>query len=193
MQQGQTILPGEAIALIEECEAGANTFDDGDRVRAAALGTAEIDRKARTASVATPVKMHVPDVGDTVVGTVAIVMSAMFAVAIRYVNGRPVTSNVECVCSTRESRRRMIALNGDVVALRIRSRINGTMHATIDEPELGVLFTKCRKCGLGVIAVRDGVKCADCGWFDERKLSSNFGSVDAAIGGGASGNGGAGA
>lgn len=181
---GHEIIPGEPIALIEECEAGPNTFDDGDRVRAAALGTAEIDRRARTASVATPVLMHVPSVGDKVVGTVAIVMSAMFAVAIRYVNGRPVTSNVECVCSTRDSRRKMIALNGDVVALRIRSRINGTMHATIDEADLGVLFTKCRKCGMGVITVRDGVKCADCGWFDERKISSDFGSVDAAIGGG---------
>lgn len=181
-EEGRTILPGEAIASIEEYEAGPNTFDDGDRVRAAAVGMAEIDRSERVARVATPVQMHVPDVGDTVVGTVAVVMSAMFAVAIRYVNGRAVTSNVECVCSTRDSRRRMIALNGDVVALRILSRINGTMHATIDEPELGVLFTKCRKCGMGVITVRDGVKCAECGWFDERKLSSNFGSDQAAIG-----------
>ena len=182
-QEGRRIIPGDSLALIEECEAGANTFDDGDRVRAAAVGTAEYSTRDRTAGVATPVQMHVPDIGDTVVGTVAIVMSSMFAVAIRYINGRPVTSNVECVCSTRDSRRRMVAMIGDVVALRILSRINGTIHATVDDPELGVLFTKCRMCGMGVIAVRDGVKCAECGWFDERNMSSNFGKAEAAISG----------
>ena len=33
-----TVLPGDQIASIEEYEAGYNTFDDGDMVRAAACG-----------------------------------------------------------------------------------------------------------------------------------------------------------
>ena len=62
------------------------------------------------------------------------------------------------------------------MALRILSHLNGTIHATIDESRLGVLFTKCRKCGCEVMPMRDAIKCRECSWIDERKLSSNFGS-----------------
>jgi len=66
----------------------------------------------------------------------------------------------------------------DLVKLKIIGQLNGAIHATIQDPELGVLFTKCRKCGGEVIQNRDSVKCKDCGWFDDRKLSSDFGKAD---------------
>ena len=51
-----------------------------------------------------------------------------------------------------------------------------TIHAVMNEPELGIIFTKCRKCvGKVVAKSSDAIKCTDCGWIDERKLSSNFG------------------
>ena len=61
---------------------------------------------------------------------------------------------------------------------KIISHINGTIHASIDSTDLGVLFTKCRKCFGTVVKMRDAVKCKDCGWIDDRKLSSNFGKMD---------------
>jgi len=39
---------------------------------------------------------------------------------------------------------------------------------------LGVLFTKCRKCGSEVKPLRDIIKCIECGWTDDRKLSNDF-------------------
>jgi exosome complex component CSL4 len=54
----------------------------------------------------------------------------------------------------------------------------GTIHSTIDSPELGVLFTKCRKCYGTVVKMRDAVKCNDCGWIDDRKLSLDFGKSE---------------
>jgi len=56
--------------------------------------------------------------------------------------------------------------------------LNGAIHATIQEPELGVLFTKCRICGMDVKPLRDIVKCVECGWTDDRKLSSDFLKTD---------------
>ncbi len=173
-------MPGDRIAYIEEYVPGRNTFDDGDAVRAAVVGSPVIDREQRTASIRDPKGLTVPDAGDTIVGTVAAVMSTMFAVAIKFINGRPITSGVECICSTRSMRRNaVVALPNDVVVLKIASHLNGAIHAKMDEPELGILFTKCRKCGLRVITSRDGVKCVECGWFDERKLSSAFGDARA--------------
>ncbi len=170
------IFPGDVISSIEEYEAGRNTFDDGSMVRAATVGRKHIDKVARVASISHPKLLSVPNQGDVIVGTVAAVMSSMIAISIDYINGKPTTSKVECVCSTRNIRRRNIALVGDIVALRILSHLNGTIHATIDESRLGVLFTKCRKCGCEVMPMRDAIKCRECSWIDERKLSSNFGS-----------------
>jgi len=66
----------------------------------------------------------------------------------------------------------------DIVCVRIISHLNGTIHAGIREPQLGVLFTKCKKCGAKVIQMRDAVKCTECSWIDERELSSDFGNSD---------------
>ena len=168
--------PGDKIASIEEYEAGYNTFDDGDMVRASTVGEKILDKTTRIARIKHPKMLSIPQVGDTVIGTVAAVMSSMIAVSIDYINEKPTTSKVECICSTRNIRRKNIALVKDIVTLKILNHLNGTIHATIDEPHLGVLFTKCRKCGGKVVPMRDAIKCTECSWIDERKLSSNFGN-----------------
>jgi len=170
--------PGDKIASIKKYEAGHNTFDDGDMVRAATVGQIDMDKTSRVANVNHPKLLSIPRVGDVIVGAVAAVMSSMIAVSIDYINGKPTTSKVECVCGTRNLRIRNVALVNDIVTLKIVSHINGTIHAAINEPELGILYTKCRKCGGKVVSMRDAIKCADCGWIDERKLSKNFGKYD---------------
>ena len=170
-----TTFPGDKIASIEEYEAGNNTFDDGDMVRAAAVGERYLDKTTRIASIKHPKLLSVPKAGDVIIGTVAAVMSSMIAVSIDYINGDATTSKVECICSTRNIRIRNVALVNDIVTLKIISHLNGTIHATISEPGLGILFTKCRKCGGKVVPMRDAIKCTDCSWIDERKLASNFG------------------
>jgi exosome complex component CSL4 len=161
------IFPGDKIASIEEYEAGNNAFDDGDMVRAATVGEKDIDKVSRTVNVKHPKLLSIPRVGDIIIGTVAAVMSSMIAVSIDYINGKPTTSKVECVCGTRNLRIRNVALVNDIVTLKILSHLNGTIHAS-----------KCRKCGGKVIPMRDAIKCTDCAWIDERKLSANFGNSD---------------
>ena len=173
-----TVLPGDKIASIEEYEAGYNTFDDGDMVRASTVGEKEMNKSTRIANIRHPKNISIPKVGDIIIGTVAAVMSSMIAVSIDYINGNPTVSKVECVCSTRNIRKKNIALVNDIVTLKIMSHLNGTIHAAIDEPHLGILFTKCRKCGGRVVPMRDAIKCTECSWIDERKLSSNFGNSD---------------
>lgn len=170
--------PGDKIASIEEFEAGNNTFDDGDMVRASTVGEKNLDKPTRIASIKHPKMLSIPQVGDIIIGTVAAAMSSMIAVTIDYINGKPTTSKVECVCSIRNLRKKNVALLNDIVTLKILNHLNGTIHATIDEPNLGVLFTKCRKCGGKVVQMRDAIKCTECSWIDERKLSTNFGNSD---------------
>ena len=82
-------------------------------------------------------------------------------------------------CSTCGNMRiRNVALVNDIATLKVVAHLNGTIHGVMDEKELGIMFTKCRKCGGKVVTMRDAIKCTDCSWIDERKLSSNFGKTD---------------
>lgn len=168
------------MASIEEYAAGRGAFDDGDKVRASVVGRMEIHERDRTVGTAGP-GILIPHAGDTIVGEVAATMASRMAITIRFVNGRRVTNNVECMLSTRNIRMRMVALVGDIMTLKVLGTLNGDIHATVDEPHLGVLFTKCRRCGQHVIKNRDGVKCIECGWYDDRKLSTEFGNSDFAV------------
>lgn len=168
------VFPGDELSSIEEYAAGYGAYDDGQSVRASIIGQSVLNSQERVIGSSGPL-VPVPRPGDTVIGEVAVTLSSRLIVTIRFVNGRRVTNNVECVLSTRNIRMRIVALAGDVMVLKIVSILNGNIHATVDEPQLGVLFTKCRRCGMGVITHRDAVKCAECGWIDDRKLSSEFG------------------
>ena len=159
-----SVLPGDKIAIIEEYEAGKNACDDGHVVRATVVGQSEIDKKERVVNVKNHKYTSIPEKGDIVIGTVEAVMGSMIAVMIKYINSKPVKAQVECICPTRNIRKRNIALVKDLVKLKIVGHLNGAIHATIQEPELGVLFTKCRKCGMDVKPLRDIVKCVECGW-----------------------------
>ena len=173
-----SVLPGDKIAIIEEFEAGNNACDDGHVVRATVIGESQIDKKERVVNVKNHKTTSVPEKDDIVIGTVEAVLGSMIVVLIKYINSKPVKSQVECICATRSIRKRNIALVKDLVKLKIIGQLNGAIHGTIQDPELGVLFTKCRKCGMDVKPLRDIVKCVECGWTDDRKLSSDFLKTD---------------
>jgi exosome complex component CSL4 len=101
----------------------------------------------------------------------------MIAVSIQYINGKPNSAGVECICQNAE-KRRIVARVNDVIALKIESHLNGAIHATVSEPELGVLFTKCNVCAGNVVPMRDRVKCPNCGFIEDRKISVNYEKAD---------------
>ena len=171
-------IPGEKIALIEEYLPGDNTFEDEDSIRATTIGEIHLDSTERLASIDKQTQITVPRVGDIIIGVVEANLPSMIAIMIKFVNGKKANSNLECVCVTRHIRKKNVALAQDVVKAEIISHINGTIHAAIDSQELGVLFTKCRKCYGTVVKMRDAVKCKDCGWIDDRKLSLDFGKSE---------------
>ncbi len=171
-------LPGDKVATIEEFETGNNTFDDGHTIRSIVIGTSEFDRTNRIVKINQLKAPAVPQVNDLIVGTVAALMNNMFAVSILYINGNPTHSGLECICQAKGAKKRIIARVSDVVLVKIISNLNGAIHGSISEPELGVLFTQCNKCAGKVVAIGGNVKCVDCGYIEERKLSSKFGNSD---------------
>ena len=171
-------LPGDKIAIIEEFETGQNTFDDGQSIRSVVVGTTEFDKSHRIAKINEFKKTSVPKTGDIVIGTISALMNNMFAINIMYINGKPTHANLECICQARGAKKRIMVRVSDIVMAKIISHLNGVIHAIINEPELGVLFSQCIKCGSKVVALGNNIKCTDCGYIEERKLSTKFGNSD---------------
>ena len=171
-------LPGDKIAMIEEFLPGDNTFEDGHSIRSASVGTVELNKSEQLVSIQKKKSISIPNIGDIIIGTVEASLGSMIAVSIGYISGTKIESNIECICVTRHLRKKNVALVKDIVRLKILSHVNGTIHASIDEHDLGVLFTKCRKCFGSVVKIRDAVKCSECSWIDDRKLSSDFENAD---------------
>ena len=131
MEDNQKI-PGEKIASIEEYLPGENTFEDEDSIRATTIGEINLDSSERLASINRQKQITVPNVGDVIIGIVEANLPSMIAIKIKYVNGKEMNSDLECICVTRHIRKKNIALAQDVVKAKIISHINGTIHATID-------------------------------------------------------------
>jgi len=172
------VIPGDKIAIIEEFETGQNTFDDGQSIRSVVVGTTEFDKTNRIAKINEFKKLVVPKVGDTIIGNVAALMNNMFAINIMYINGRPTHAGLECICQAKGAKKRILTRVSDIVMAKIISHLNGVVHATINEPELGVLFSQCNKCGGKIVVLGNNIKCVDCGYIEERKLSTKFGNSD---------------
>jgi len=171
-------LPGDKIAIIEEFGTGENTFDDGQSIRSLVIGTSEFDKTNRIAKINEVRRPAVAQVNDIVTGNISALMNNMFAINILYINGKSTHSGLECICQARGAKKRILVRVGDIVSAKIISHLNGVVHATISEPDLGVLFTQCVKCGAKVISMGSSIKCIDCGYIEERKLSTRFGNSD---------------
>ncbi|MBM2852819.1 MAG: RNA-binding protein [Candidatus Nitrosotenuis sp.] len=102
------VVPGDTLGSIEEMEAGNNTFDDGSKIRASTIGIANIDKKNKIAQVENGKQLAIPKKGDIVIGTVAAVLSSMIAVAINYINGKPNSTGLECICQNMDRRKIMV-------------------------------------------------------------------------------------
>ena len=164
--------------MIEEFERGQNTFDDGQSIRSVVVGTTEFDKTNRIAKINEFKKTSVPKVGDVIIGTISALMNNMFAINIMYINGNPTHADLECICQARGAKKHILVRVSDIVMAKIISHLNGVIHAIINEPELGVLFSQCIKCGGKVVMLGNNIKCTDCGYIEERKLSTKFGNSD---------------
>jgi exosome complex component CSL4 len=74
-----------------------------------------------------------------------------------------------------ERRPRTIFRVGDIVRGRVVSLLNSTIHLTIAEKEFGVLYTLCFNCGGDTVRINDAIKCVECGMYEDRKLTHDYG------------------
>jgi exosome complex component CSL4 len=180
------ILPGDQVASIEEFEAGKNTYIHNGSVRSTALGAKIYDFKRRIVKIDQKNSPMLPKIGDILIGYIEMLFGNMFSVRILYVNDKKSEAGFSAIASARvggassgrdrgDRRGRIIFRIGDIVRGRVISLLNSTIHITIEEKEFGVLYALCFNCGGNTVRVNNTVKCIECGLYEERKLTNDYG------------------
>jgi exosome complex component CSL4 len=185
-KDNQPALPGESVASIEEFEGGRNTYLAPDGIiRAAAIGSRVYDLKRRMVKIEQKNSPMLPKLGDVIVGYVEMMFSSMVSIKVLYINEKWSDAGFSAIASARlgsradiERRgdRRATFHNGDIVRGRVISLLNSNIHLTLAEKEYGVMFALCFMCGGDTVRTNEStIKCVECGAFENRKLTHDYG------------------
>lgn len=179
---GRKVFPGDRLAVIEEFGDGEGTYEyDGD-VRSAELGVARRNDAARVVVVEkkTPEPI-VPREGMEAVAEVGSVARRDARVDIFMLDGRlihPTYSGVIHISDISRDYTKNIDLalrSGDIVKGRIVNVKNRLNQMSLAEPEYGVIYAFCSRCG-GILGNDRGrLTCPDCGRAERRKTARSYG------------------
>jgi exosome complex component CSL4 len=183
-QKASGVLPGDKVAVSEEFLPGKHTYDAGGAIRALTSGTIEKDTKSMEISVKPAVEPEIIRVDDWVTGQVEATQANSANVHIYFHNGKPTYKDFSGMLNLRGlsgggrgQRRTTPVKQGDIVRCRVFSLLNGIIHLTIEEPDMGVVKAMCGNCGRPLLrGSSTRAKCDECGNVEDRKLAGDFGT-----------------
>ncbi|MCL4355961.1 MAG: exosome complex RNA-binding protein Csl4 [Nitrososphaerota archaeon] len=178
-------LPGDKLAVSEEFLPGMHTYDASGLIRALRAGSVVRDMKNMEISVQPAAEPELFRVDDWVTGQVEGSQANSANVHIFFLNGKPTYKDFSGMLSLRSlsgggrgARRTTPVKPGDIVRCRVFSLVNGIIHLTIDEPDMGVVAALCGSCGRHLLKGNaTKLKCDECGNVEERKLARDFGTT----------------
>jgi len=178
------VLPGDKIAISEEFLPGKHTYDDAGLIRSLAVGGIQKDVKNMEISVIPTVEASMVRVNDWITGQVEVAQSNSAGLKIYYVNGMRMDKDFSGTLSLRGfgggrgARIGPPVKLGDILRCRVISLVNGIIHLSIDEGDMGVIHALCGNCGRPLLrGGRDRAKCDECGNVEDRKLAADFGTT----------------
>jgi exosome complex component CSL4 len=177
--------PGDKLAVSEEFLPGKHTYDDSGIIRALTAGEVQKDTAAMEISVKPTVEPETIKIDDWITGQVEMVQANSANVKLYFLNGKPTHKDFSGMLTLRgltgggRGQRRTTPVKlGDVVRCRVFSLVNGIIHLTIEEPDMGVVAALCGNCGRPLLkGTSTRVKCDECGNVEERKLAKDFGTT----------------
>lgn len=188
--ENNRITPGIMLSVIEEFDAGKNTYVDEGDVRSSVIGGSTVDFSDRILNVKQKNPPMIPKIGDVVLGYIDMLFGNMISVRILYINEKFSKSGFSAIASTRmlysggnynsnwrerSYKSKYVFKVGDIIRGKVYSLLNSSIHLTLDDKDLGVVYTICFSCGNEFTKVPGGLKCNSCGNFEDRKVSIDYG------------------
>ena len=183
-KDGQFVLPGDYLGVIEEYLPGEGVKDENGNLIATRAGKVKIDKERMEISVeAVTDTPPLPEVGDVVIGQVIDVRPQSATVQLVKIEGKGDRAIAASTLATIhvsqvrngfvEDMRREFRI-GDVVRARVIAVGKGPIQLTTRAPDLGVVYALCSKCRTPLIKRGDQLICPRCGNVETRKLSTLY-------------------
>ena len=185
IKEGDSVLPGERLGVIEEFLPGEGTFQDADDVVYASItGVVHIDMKERKISVEATTRIPVyPKRNDIVLGVIQHVTKKSAIVNIFQIGDDPCPISFSGYLFIKNSaggyieQMRDIFAPGDLIMARVQQQTEGLARLSTVGSRFGVFHASCSRCGGPLHKQGRRLECLDCGNFEERKLSQRYGKV----------------
>lgn len=189
-RENNRFIPGVLLSVIEEYDAGKNAYVDEGDIRSSVIGESSINLSDRILNVIQKNPPMIPKIGDVVIGYIDMLFGNMISVRIVYINEIYSKSGFSAIASTRLSnsgggygsswrergyKGKYVFKVGDIIRGKVYSLLNSSIHLTLEEKDLGVVYTICFSCGNEFTKVPGGLKCNSCGNFEDRKVSADYG------------------
>ncbi|NPA85343.1 MAG: RNA-binding protein [Crenarchaeota archaeon] len=179
VKNGDKVVPGDPLCVIEELAPGPGTYEDDGLVRASIPGTVKIDMLNYLVEVRGPnAEKKLLQPKEIVYGEVVAmrnelaqlrvarnmeeVLSARAYSAVLHISqvGKPVNSLYDAVRP------------GDLVKVKVLA--GPPYQLTLKGPRLGVILAYCGNCGHPLYKIENQLQCPYCGRVEERLVSPDY-------------------
>ncbi len=178
---GQFVVPGEKLGVVEEFDPGRGTADVNGTVYSTQTGKASVDKTRRIVSVKTAAGPPVvPEEGSTIIGIVEKIQEKMAIVQIIVVDGHkrepPFTGMLHISSASPRFERAMgdVCKPLDLIRAKVIDTTARIPKLTTAGIGLGVIKAYCSKCGAELILSGRILRCKLCRNVERRRLADDF-------------------
>lgn len=182
---GERVFPGDALASSEEFLPGDGTFEDGSWLRAARIGTYEVDTKDMRVLVkpATSVPSTLR-VGDFVYAKINLLKPSMCGAEVLHVEGaeRTIVGDTNGTLHVSKIARRYIQEPareyrlGDIIRARVIDA-KPSVQLSTEDPRCGAILARCLRDRFPLVKIAKALECPECGRRDTRNIAPDYGQV----------------
>ena len=183
--EDKDVMPGDRLAVIEVFQDGSGAYQQEGNVRSEELGKAHFDFDNRNVSVEKKTReLILPEEGMEVLAEAGSVLRRDARVDIFSINGKriyvPFTGVIHISDAGPRSIRDlgMAVRNGDIVKARIINVKNRLVQLSMRNPEYGVVYAHCSRCGGLLELNKDRLNCPNCDRVEGRKMAKTYGKEE---------------
>jgi exosome complex component CSL4 len=181
-KSGLFVVPGDHLGVIEEFTSGPGTYVEGGTIHSKITGRTLLDMLNKQVSVYPLAKTAtVPQVGNIVTGMVSDVKSKNAVLTIFQVGDKMLSGffkgalHISGVSHGYVDNMFNVCKAGDIMKAKVISTANRSFFLSTADKDLGVVYALCSRCGHVLQPANRGMSCSNCGNFERRKLSPDYG------------------
>ena len=181
-KSGLFVVPGDRLGVIEEFTSGSGTYVEGGTIHSKVTGRTLLDMLNKEVSVYPLVPAAtVPQVGNIVTGLVSDVKSKNAILTIFQVGDKKIAGSFKGALHISGVSRGYVdnmfdvCKAGDIMTAKVISTANRSFFLSTVDNDLGVVYALCSTCGHVLEQGNRGLGCSNCGNFERRKLSPDYG------------------